>query len=98
MNQIIEVNIAELLSRLETKIDSLDKKFENKLDKLENKVDKLDEKIDHLSERMAGVEGKLDGFNKRIENLEFIARTVGGGIIVALLLGLTKILFPNLTL
>ena len=33
---------------------------------------------------------------KRLDNLDFIARTVIGGLVVALIAGLAKILYPNL--
>ena len=80
MNQIIEVNIADVLIRLE------------------GKIDKLDEKINKLSNDVAKLNGEISGLNKRVENLEFIARTVGGAIIIALLLALARYLFPNITL
>jgi hypothetical protein len=36
-----------------------------------------------------------NGLNKRLDKLEFISRAVIGGIIVAFLVGLAKLLFPN---
>jgi hypothetical protein len=47
---------------------------------------------------LAEVKEGQKGLSKRLDNLEFIARAVGGGVIVALLLGLAKILFPVLTI
>ncbi len=77
MTQNIEVSIADVLLRLEAKID------------------KLSSEVGELRAEISGLKGEVSGLNKRVENLEFIARTVGGGIIVALLLGLSKLLFPN---
>jgi predicted nuclease with TOPRIM domain len=84
MSQIIEVNIADILLRLENKIDKLSEEIKETRLELNSKIDKLD--------------GKVSGLDKRVENLEFIARTVGGGVVVALLLGLAKFLFPTFTL
>lgn len=65
MTQTIEVNLIDVLNRLETKIDSLDKKIDTKFDyldkkintevnslnnKIDTKFDYLDKKIDKLSE------------------------------------------------
>lgn len=92
MTQTVEVSIAEILTKLDAKIDA---KFDLLDQKIDKKFDSLDGKIDKLSVEMAKIDGKLSGIDKRVENLEFIARTVGGGIVVALLLGLAKFLFPN---
>jgi hypothetical protein len=37
-----------------------------------------------------------NGINKRLDNLDFIARTIIASVAVALLAGLAKILYPNL--
>lgn len=71
MSQIIEVNIADILLRLENKIDKLSEEIKETRLELNSKIDKLD--------------GKVSGLDKRVENLEFIARNVGGGVVVALL-------------
>lgn len=84
MSQIIEVNIADILLRLENKIDKLSEEIKETRLELNSKIDKLD--------------GKVSGLDKRVNNLVFIARTVGGGVVVALLLGLAKFLFPTFTL
>ncbi len=39
MNQVIEVSIADILSRLETKIDKLDDKFDGLEKKFDDKFD-----------------------------------------------------------
>ena len=87
MNPNIEVSIADILTRLESKID-----------KLENKIDNLSSEVNQVKVDVAKVDEKISGLDKRLSNLEFIARTVGGGIIIALLLALTRFLFPRVTL
>jgi len=116
MNQVIEVNIADILSRLETKIDKLEdkiddleKKFDDKINKLEDKIDslerKFDNKFDHLSNEVnavkvnvAKLDEKITGVDKRLGNLEFIFRSIAGGIIIALILAAARYFFPNIVL
>ncbi|MGI0480316.1 hypothetical protein ACN4EE_05950 [Geminocystis sp. CENA526] len=127
MNQVIEVNIADILSRLEIKIDSLDRKFETKIDKLEDKIDglekKFDDKINKLENKIDSLERKFDdkfyhlsnevnavkvnvakldekitGVDKRLGNLEFIFRSIAGGIIITLILATARYFFPNIVL
>ncbi|MBF2057776.1 MAG: DUF4164 family protein [Cyanobacterium sp. T60_A2020_053] len=116
MNQIIEVNIADILARLESKMDRFDQKIDQVEQRLEAKLNKLDESIDHLDQKfevkldklsnevnqvkvdIAKVDEKVTGVGKRLDNLEFIARTVGAGIVVALLLALARYLFPDVSL
>lgn len=108
MTQNVEYSLAEILSNIEKKLDKLDQKFESKFEQLEQKFeskfeqlerkfDKQDEKINGLSNKVSEIKGELTGVNKRLENLEFISRTVGGAIIVTVLLGIAKFLFPSFT-
>ncbi|NCO73804.1 MAG: hypothetical protein GW795_01575 [Cyanobacteria bacterium] len=105
MSQIIEVNIADVLLRLEAKMD----KLENKIEKLEDKIDHLANEVNEVKINVAKLDEKLnsvksdvktnfDGLDKRLVNIEFVARSIAGGIIIALLLALTRYLFPNVTL
>lgn len=95
MNQTIEVNIADVLARLETKIDRLDSKIDKVSEDLQKTRLELTEKVNHVSNDVGKLDESIKGLGKRVENLEFIARTIAGGVIVALLLGLAKFLFPN---
>lgn len=91
MNQVIEVNIADILARLETKMDKLSDDV--------NQVSKdLAELKTEVKSDIARLDEKITGVGKRLDNLKFIARTVGAGIVVALLLALTRYLFPSVTL
>lgn len=80
MSQIIEVNIADVLIRLETKIDH------------------LSEDVNELKVSVAKLDEKIIGLDKRLSNLEFIFRSIAGGIIIALILAAARYLFPNVTL
>ncbi|NCO74164.1 MAG: hypothetical protein GW856_02735 [Cyanobacteria bacterium] len=87
MNQIIEVNIADVLLRLEAKID-----------KLEDKIDNLANQVNEVKINVAKLDEKIIGVDKRLGNLEFVARSIAGGVIIALLLAFARYLFPNVTL
>ncbi|MGI0480304.1 hypothetical protein ACN4EE_05890 [Geminocystis sp. CENA526] len=131
MSQVVEVSIADILSRLETKMDSLDRKLETKINKLEDKIDdlekKFDDKFDRLSndvnllrvdlvkvdekvnrletsleEKVNGLDTSLKdkflGLDKRLGNIEFVARSIAGGIIITLILAAARYFFPNIVL
>jgi tetrahydromethanopterin S-methyltransferase subunit B len=102
MNQIIEVNIADVLLRLESKIDASQQNLEAKIDKLDEKVNQISKELSDFKTEVKTDIGRLDekvsGVSKRLDNLEFIAHTVGGAIIIALLLALARYLFPSVTL
>jgi ferritin len=74
--------------------------IEQKIEKIEEKLDKLKDNVNQQFLQVNVSLGKLEegqnGLTKRLDNLEFIARSVIGGLILALLLGLAKLLFPNL--
>ncbi len=99
--------IKDLIKEQNAKFD----KFEQKMDKLDDKLDQFRENVNQqflqvnvcltkLEASQNGLnkrfEDGVNGLSKRLENLEFIARSVIGGLILALLLGLAKLLFPNL--
>ncbi len=86
MTQTIEVNLVDVLNRLESKIDKLDEKIDTKIEKLEANMNK----------RFAEVDQKFVEVNSRFNTL-----TLGFlGIIGVLTGGLLTILakftfFPN---
>jgi uncharacterized protein YoxC len=102
MNQTIEVNIADVLSRLESKIDHLT----NDVNEVKIDLAKLDQKVNSLETNLnvkyssleTSLNDKFSGLDKRLGNIEFVARSIAGGIIIALLLAFTRYLFPNVTL
>ena len=65
------------------------------LAQINGKLDKLTENVNEIKVSLARLEEGQNGLSKRLDNLEFISRAVIGGIIVALLAGLAKFLFPN---
>ena len=65
------------------------------LAQINGKLDKLTEDVNDIKVSLARLEEGQNGLSKRLDNLEFISRAVVGGIIVALLAGLAKFLFPN---
>jgi uncharacterized coiled-coil DUF342 family protein len=68
MTQTIEVNLIDVLNRLETKIDSLDKKIDTKFDYLDKKIDtevnSLNNKIDNLNNK---IDAKFDYLDKKFD-------------------------------
>lgn len=98
MNQTIEVNIADILARLEGKID----KLENKIDHLTNDVNEIKINVAKLDEKLNSVESNFktnfEGLDKRLANLEFVYRGAGVAIIGGILLAIFRFLFPNFTI
>ncbi|MGI0479323.1 hypothetical protein ACN4EE_00885 [Geminocystis sp. CENA526] len=91
MNQIIEVNIADVLMRLEAKMDHLT----NEVNEVKINVAKLDEKLNSVKSE---AKTNFDSLDKRLGNIEFVARSIAGGVIIAILLAFARYLFPNVTL
>lgn len=68
----------------------------SKFEQVEGKLEQVNEKLNDMRVDIATLKEGQNGINKRLDNLDFIARTVIGGVILALILGLTKLLYPNL--
>jgi chromosome segregation ATPase len=72
MTQTIEVNLIDVLNRLETKIDSLDQKIDTKFDYLDKKIDtevnslnnKIDTKFDSLDKK---IDTEVNSLNNKID-------------------------------
>ncbi|ACB53250.1 hypothetical protein cce_3902 [Crocosphaera subtropica ATCC 51142] len=79
---------AEILKRIEDKMDSNHKE-------LSQKIDKQSEKIGSIEVELTEVKTELKGMNKRLDSQEFINRSVAIGVIVALTSGAIKLFFPN---
>ena len=77
---------------LEKRFDSLEKRF----DSLENEQKDIKNDITEIKINIATLKEGQNGLNKRLDNLDFIARTIIASVAIALLAGLMKILFPNL--
>ncbi|WP_373479403.1 hypothetical protein [Geminocystis sp.] len=65
-------------------------------DLINSKFEQVNDKLNDLKVEVAILKEGQNGINKTLDNLNFIARTVIGGVVLALLAGLGKILYPNL--
>ncbi|MDJ0660809.1 MAG: hypothetical protein QNJ42_15160 [Crocosphaera sp.] len=86
---------AEILKRIEDKMDSNQKETNEKFKDLSQKIDKQSEKIGSIEVELTEVKTELKGMNKRLDSQEFINRSVAIGVIVALTSGAIKLFFPN---
>lgn len=66
-----------------------------KFDKLENKLDNLQKDVNDLKLGEIRFETEIQGLAKRLDNQEFLNRTIFVGIILALLVGLVKMFYPT---
>ena len=97
-NPTIQTDLAQILNKLDSKIDKLDEKFDDKFNKLDEKFDdkfnKLDEKIEKLTISQTEIKGnikaldvKTEQLNTRVGNVEFAVRGVLIGLAVVVLGG-----------
>ncbi|BFM41246.1 hypothetical protein [Synechocystis sp. LKSZ1] len=109
MGTIIETELKDVLSKLDQRLDRIEVDLTTlKLGQVELKGDikALNEKVSGdikaLDEKVSGdikaLDEKVSGVSKRLENLEFIIRSVIGGVVVAAVVGFAKYLglFPEL--
>lgn len=82
-NPKIEVDIAEILQRLETKFDKIDKKF----DKLDDGLHKIEIGQIEIKGEIKALDTKVEQLNVRIGNVEFASRGILIGISVVILGG-----------
>jgi chromosome segregation ATPase len=81
----IRGDIKALDERLTGQVKTLD-------ERLTGQIKALDEK---LTGEIKTVSAKLDGLGKRLENQEFLSRSVMVGLILAFAAGLVKLFFPD---
>jgi Skp family chaperone for outer membrane proteins len=97
-NPTIQTDLAQILNKLESKIDKLDEKLDSKIDKLDEKIDNLalgqaeiKGDIKALDERLSGeiktLDTKTEQLNIRIGNVEFASRGILIGIAIVVLGG-----------
>jgi murein lipoprotein len=86
--------------RLENKIEDISNQVQTEVNRLENKIDKLSEDVNDIKTSVAKLDENQNGLNKRLENVEFINRSIFASILVGIVLtivaGITKLLFPTL--
>ena len=79
-NPIIQTDLAQVLNKLDSKLDSLEEKFDKKFDSLEEKFDKkldsldskigkLDEKVDHITIGQTEIKGEIKALDVKTEQL-----------------------------
>jgi len=98
MSTITENDLKELKIHIENQLDELEKKVDTKLEKLDGKLDRLIEVVNNLRVDISALKTETNVNNKRLENNDFIIRTIFVGIVTAILLGVFKFLcplFPN---
>ena len=91
--------IDQKFAQIDQKFEQIDKKFEQidkKLDKIEDKIDNAQKDIIDIKISQGKLEEKINGVEKRLENQEFLNRTVVAGLVLALLANVVKMLIPNL--
>lgn len=81
MSATIEVDLKEILAKLEGKIDSLAKD-----------VSEIKTEVKVLQQQVINVENKINNVEKRLDGQAFWLRSVGGGLTVAALLAILKML------
>ncbi len=107
MSTVTDNDLRELKDLINSKFEQVDRKIEQGNEKIENKFEQVNEKIENKFEKVfeefttvkveiATIKSDVNGLGKRLDNLEFIARSMIIGVLVALLSGLIKFLYPNL--
>jgi lipid II:glycine glycyltransferase (peptidoglycan interpeptide bridge formation enzyme) len=102
MTQTIEVNLADILTKIDQRLDRIEQSNIQRFDRLEQSVNdlkvsvaRLEEKTESLEEKIDSqgkiVEAKIDGLDKRIVNQEFINRSVLAALIVGIIGGFAKL-------
>ncbi|NCO74789.1 MAG: hypothetical protein GW795_08875 [Cyanobacteria bacterium] len=103
MSTVTDNDLRELKDLINSKFEQVDRKIEQVNEKIDSRFEQVNsqfiqvnEKLNDMRVEIATVKSDVNGLGKRLDNLDFIARSVIGGIIIALLAGLSKILYPNL--
>ncbi len=89
MSTTIEVDLKDVLAKLDQKLDRIEQKFDHKFDRMEQKFDALTKdvadiktEVKVLQERQNAGQNALE---KRLDNLGFWLRSVGAGIVLSIL-------------
>lgn len=91
----INTKLDRMDEKFEAKLDRMDEKFETKFEKFEAKLDNIQKDVNDLKVGQAELSSEVKGINKRLDNQEFINRSVAVGFLLAFGTGIIKILFPN---
>jgi uncharacterized protein YPO0396 len=96
-------DLGKILERIEQNLNEFRQETNRRLTQIEIAQARLEERLTGemraLDERLTGeiktVNAKLDGLGKRLENQEFLSRSVMVGLILAFAAGLVKLFFPD---
>ena len=86
MDTITDSDLKELKGFISSKFEQTNEKFEQiskKIEQVEGKFEQVNEKINDMRVDIATLKEGQNGINKRLDNLDFIARTVIGGVVLA---------------
>ena len=86
-NPTIQTDLAQILNKLDSKIDKLDEKFDDKFNKLDEKIEKLTISQTEIKGNIKALDVKTEQLNTRVGNVEFAVRGVLIGLAVVVLGG-----------
>jgi uncharacterized phage infection (PIP) family protein YhgE len=96
----IDRKFEQVNEKIDSRFEQVNEKIDSRFEQVNDKLNDMRVEIATIKEGLSSVNKRIDdtnlGTNKRLDNLDFLARTVIGGIALALLAGLTKILYPNI--
>lgn len=70
--------------------------IENQGTEINQKLDKLNGSVTDLRVDIATLKSEVSNNNKRLDNIDFIIRTIFVGVVSAILLGVFKYIYPLL--
>ena len=80
----------------ENDLKELKELINSKFEQVNNNLNEIKIDIAILKEGQNAINQRLDNTNKRIDNVDFINRSIFVSLLAGLILGLSKFLFPNL--
>ena len=80
MSTFTENDLKELKNLINSKFEKVDHQFE----KVNSQLNQINEKVNIINVDIASIKGKQEGFDKRLDNLEFTNR----GILISVISGL----------
>ena len=100
-NETVTYSLEAVLTRIESKIDSLEKRMNERFDKVEDRLTKLEIGQAELKAELKGdikvLDEKIEGLTVRVGYQEFTNRGILIALVVAVLGGAAKLFgfFPN---
>jgi uncharacterized protein YaaN involved in tellurite resistance len=91
MSQTIEVNLADILNKIDQRLDRMEQSNSQRFDRLEQSVNDLKVNSARLEGKVEAIDAKIEGLDKRIVNQEFINRSVLAALIVGIIGGFAKL-------